>query len=168
MGSRRVQYRSARDGDICVGNLLPFAGIAVDAAGNVAVSDIYCNIRLIAGGMISTVAGGGAKACVVADGAASEATVAAPGNADGTGGAVRFQDITAMAVDAAGRIYVVDSGNHAVRLIEAGGRVRTLIPLNVGPRVVLGEGGSLNSPIGIALLPGGAIAVTSEFGVLVD
>lgn len=203
-GIRGSCYR--RDGNPVEARFLPFTGIAVDSAGNVAVAEIVCGIRLVVGAMTSTVAGGGDKACAVVDGPAAVATIAEPhalvfepsgallfadrgpvvrrlktdgsietvagsaaaGNADGTGAEARFQDITAMAVDAAGRIHVVDSGNHAVRLIEAGGRVRTLIPLNVGPRVVLGEGGSLNAPIGIALLPGGAIAVTSEFGVLMD
>lgn len=89
------------------------------------------------------------------------------GYADGVGGEARFRSITALAVDASGRIYVVDSGNHSIRLIE-GNKVRTLIPWNVGPRVVLGEGGSLNAPVGIALLPGGAVALTTEYGIVID
>jgi sugar lactone lactonase YvrE len=90
------------------------------------------------------------------------------GNADGTGSSAKFESITALSVDAAGRIYVVDSGNQAVRLIGTDRSVKTLIPYAVGPRVVLGDMPSLNYPVGLALLPGNAIAVTSEFAVLFD
>lgn len=130
---------------------LPHA-LAFEASGALLFADLGPTVRrLRPDGSIETIAG------------AAEA-----GNLDGVGTAARFQEVTALAVDAAGRIYVVDSGNHSVRVIAPGGRVRTVIPLRVGPRVVLGEDGSLNAPAGIAVLPSGEIAITSEFAVLVD
>lgn len=90
------------------------------------------------------------------------------GNSDGPGSAAKFELITALSVDTVGRIYVVDSGNQAVRLIGTDRSVRTLISYGVGPRVVLGETPSLNYPVGLALMPGNTIAVTSEFAVLLD
>ena len=50
----------------------------------------------------------------------------ARGFADGTGEAARFDTPSALAVDAQGRLYVADTGNHAVRRIAVDGTVITL------------------------------------------
>jgi len=52
--------------------------------------------------------------------------VGGPGYLDLTGTAARFNHPSAVAVDAAGAIYVADAGNFAVRKIAPGGMVTTL------------------------------------------
>ncbi len=50
----------------------------------------------------------------------------AAGSADGTGMAARFQSPGGIAVDAAGNLYVADTGNHTLRRISPAGVVTTL------------------------------------------
>jgi len=85
---------------------------AVDAAGNVYVSDtLNHSIRKISpSGVTSLFAGDGVN----------------PGSANATGTAARFNSPAGLAVDAAGNVYVADSGNHLVRKITAAGEVTTL------------------------------------------
>lgn len=89
----------------------PF-GIAVDANGNVYVSDSVANtIRKISpAGVVSTLAG----------------LAGTPGSADGTGASARFAVPYAVAVDATGTMFVVDHGNHTIRKVTAEGVVTTL------------------------------------------
>jgi sugar lactone lactonase YvrE len=77
-------------------------GIASDATGNLYVTDRGNNrIRKITStGEVSTLAGG------------------EHGFADGIGGSARFKHPSGIASDAAGNLYVADSGNHRIRKIE--------------------------------------------------
>jgi DNA-binding beta-propeller fold protein YncE len=74
-------------------------GVAVDAAGNVFVADTdnHCIRRLTPDGTVTTLAGGD------------------PGYQDGDGAAAKFRAPHAIAVDAAGTLYVADLGNHRIR-----------------------------------------------------
>ncbi|WP_394368790.1 NHL repeat-containing protein [Hymenobacter guriensis] len=84
-------------------------GVAVDAQGRVYVADSQGhNIRLISGGVVSTLAGTG--------------TV---GSTDGPAASAQFNQPYGLAVDAAGAVYVADQGNAKVRLIRDG-QVSTL------------------------------------------
>ncbi len=85
--------------------------VAVDAAGNVYVSDLNnCVVRKITpDGTVTTLAG-----------AAHEV-----GYADDTGSAARFSGVFGLVVDAAGNVYVADAGGQAIRRIDATGRVQT-------------------------------------------
>lgn len=76
-------------------------GIAVDGSGNVYVADTgNATIRKItSGGVVSTIAG----------------IAGSSGNADGTGNAVRFTTPYGVAADAAGNVFIADSGNHTIR-----------------------------------------------------
>ena len=78
--------------------------LVIDSSGNVYFSDTGNNrVREISNGTISTVAGTG-NCCYAGDGgAAASAQLNAP---------------TGLLLDAAGRLYVADSGNNAVRLIQ--------------------------------------------------
>ncbi len=48
------------------------------------------------------------------------------GTDDGMGAAARFSNPVGVAVDAAGNVYVGDSGNHTIRKITPAGIVTTL------------------------------------------
>lgn len=87
-------------------------GIAVDAAGNVYVSDTNnSTIRKISTiGAVTTFAG----------------VAGQPGIADGAGAAARFNFPFGLATDVAGNVYVADHGNSTVRKITSGGAVTTL------------------------------------------
>lgn len=89
----------------------PYA-VAVDGAGNVYVADFFnATIRKIdAGGTVSTLAGFAGQV----------------GATDGTGSAARFNQSYALAVDAAGNVFVADTYNRSIRKISAGGSVTTL------------------------------------------
>jgi streptogramin lyase len=113
-------------------------GVATDKAGNVYVAD-YENdlIRKISPvGVVSTIAG---KAGV-------------PGSADGIDTAARFNLPEALAVDAAGNIYVADNGNNLIRKITPAGQVTTLAGSgNAGKANGTGKQATFNSPFGIAV-----------------
>jgi sugar lactone lactonase YvrE len=86
-------------------------GVAVDAQGNVFVADSANNtIRMITGGMVSTLAG----------------TAGVAGSLDGIGTAAQFNGPNGLAVDAHGNIFVADSANNTIRMIAPGGTVTTL------------------------------------------
>ena len=86
-------------------------GIAVDSAGVVYVADTVNNrIRRIApDGNVTTLAGDGTA-----------------GFQDGTGTQARFNAPQGVAVDNQSNVYVADTGNSAVRVINPGGEVQTL------------------------------------------
>ncbi|HEY2016248.1 MAG TPA: hypothetical protein VGH38_22245, partial [Bryobacteraceae bacterium] len=87
--------------------------VAVDPAGNLYIADFSNNrIRKVStGGTITTVAGNGI-----------------PGYAGDGGPAVNAQLTTprGIAVDAAGSLYIADTGNSAIRMVTLGGLISTL------------------------------------------
>lgn len=89
----------------------PF-GIAVDANGNVYVSDATANAirKITPAGVVSTFAGLAGTA----------------GSTDGTGTSARFVVPYGVAVDTTGTVFVVDHGNHTIRRITSAGVVTTL------------------------------------------
>jgi uncharacterized delta-60 repeat protein len=87
-------------------------GIAVDASGNVYVADTFNHTirKITSAGVVTTLAGSAGNR----------------GSADGTGGAARFYDPYAVAVDVSGNVYVADTHNGTIRKITSGGVVTTL------------------------------------------
>jgi sugar lactone lactonase YvrE len=83
------------------------AGLAVDSAGNVYVADTGNHtIRCVTpAGVVSTLAG----------------LPGVWGNADGTNRAARFFQPQGIIVDGQGNLFVMDSGNHTVRMIAPSG-----------------------------------------------
>ena len=89
----------SRDGAGTTASFSNPVGIAVDAAGNVFVTDFDNNdVRLISpSGVVKTVAGG------------------LRGDDDGAGAVARLADPTGLAVDSFGTLYIADSSNSLVR-----------------------------------------------------
>jgi len=119
-------------------------GIAIDAQGRAIVADTYNDrIRSITrDGVVATIAGDGGA-----------------GAADGPAALARFDTPCGIAVDAAGNIYVADSGNGAVRRIDTAAQVSTLT------RDI--EGLPLR-PIGIVVDARGTSYISDERGRIVE
>ena len=110
--------------------------IAVDAEGNLYVVDEASHrIRKVTqAGVVSTLAGG------------------AEGFAEGVGIAARFNSPSGIAVDAAGNLYVADSGNHRIRRVTPWGAVSTLAGRGTrGHEDGAGNVAQFHSPHGVAL-----------------
>ncbi|MEG2803044.1 NHL repeat-containing protein [Stenotrophomonas sp.] len=126
-----------RDGPALQAQFHTPSGVAVDAAGAVYVADTGNHrIRRIGpDGRVSTVAGDGQAGFV--DGPAAQA---------------RFDAPMGVAVDGSGRVFVADTYNDRIRVIEPDGRVRTLAggaaPGNVDG---FGEQARLDTPVALAL-----------------
>lgn len=88
------------------------------------------------------------------------------GFADGPADEALFGSIAALARDADGNIYVADAANHALRLMRPDFSVTTLV--RGGVNTALGDSPSLRSPVGIAILPDNALAVSTEAAVVLD
>jgi DNA-binding beta-propeller fold protein YncE len=117
-------------------------GLALDHDGRLIVADTY-NDRICAidrAGYVTTRAGG-----------------AEPGFADGAAADARFDTPAGIAADAAGRIYVADTGNGLVRVIDSSGNVTTL----GGPFA------TFDRPIGIVVDSHGVVYVSEETGRVV-
>ena len=114
------------------------SGVAIDKAGNAYVADRHnFTIRKVTpAGVVTTVAGLAVNA----------------GSADGAGSEARFNDPMGVAVDAAGSIYVTDTGSSTIRRVAAG-IVRTLAGMTrgVGSADGTGSAARFNSPAGIAV-----------------
>lgn len=113
--------------------------IAIDSGGTLYVADggDHTIRKVTAGGVVTTFAGASSQA----------------GTADGTGGAARFQYPYALAFDAAGNLYVADSGAHTVRKVTPAGVVTTLAGSAgvAGSADGTGTAAQFNLPQGIAV-----------------
>lgn len=140
-----VQGSQGDGGPALAASLDSPAGLAVDAVGNVFVSDSH-NQRVrrldAATGGITNVAGNGKAG--FSPGAAAGAGLTLP---------------RGLAVDASGTLFIVDAGNHRLRRVEAGTGLITTIAGGAAQGFA-GDGGAaagaaLDSPRGITLAPGG-------------
>ncbi len=115
-------------------------GIAVDGTGNLYVADQGSDTvrKLSPDGVVTTVAG----------------QPNTPGRLDGLGGAAQFNGPELLATDAAGNLYVADTGNATIRKVTPLGAVTTL----AGRAGVQGDADGLR----------GAATFTSPWAVAVD
>ena len=126
------------------------SGMTVTPAGVVYIADTGNNtIRMLTTAGVMTTLAGSPSSTGIADGASTVA---------------RFYSPSAVAADAAGNLYVADTGNHLVRKIS-GGQVTTLAGGPLAPGSVDGPSLSarFNSPSGIALDGAGALYV-ADYG----
>jgi sugar lactone lactonase YvrE len=134
---------SGDGGPATVASLNYPAGSAVDASGNIYIVDDYNQVvrKVAAGtGIISTVAGNGIHGYTGDGGPAIKAELAFP---------------AAVALDSAGNLYIVDSGNSVIRMVAPGtGTITTFA--GTGSAGYSGDNGpatsaQLSSPAGIAV-----------------
>ena len=128
-------------------------GIAVDASGDIFVSDLTANVvRMIApNGTISTYAGQGTQGYTGDGGVATLAQLNAP---------------MGLALDSAGDLYIADSGNNAVRMVSKGGVITTAA--GNGSAGFSGDGAAatsaaLQEPEGVAVAPSGLLYIADTF-----
>ena len=113
------------------------SALAVDATGHLYVADTgnHAIRRVAPDGTVTTLAGDGIA-----------------GFRDGPGAQARFHGPMGVAVDGQGRVFVADTWNDRIRVIETDGRVRTLAGGD-GPGFFNGEGtrARFDTPTGLAL-----------------
>lgn len=150
------------DGTGSAGQFNSPAHIALDPAGNIVVADTYNHAirRVTPAGVVTTIAG----------------QKGTGGYVNATGTAARFRSPEAVAVDAAGNIYVADSGNNAIRKIDTAGVVTTFagsVPGAGGTAGALGSAdgtGSaarFNDPRGLTLDAAGNLYVADVRNALI-
>jgi len=102
-------------------------GLAVDPARNLYIADTTnFRVRKVSpDGVITTVVGTGVQGFSGDDGPASQAQIG---------------EVTAIAVDRGGQLYIADKGNGRIRRVTPGGVIRTIA--GNGSRVFGGDGGS--------------------------
>ena len=115
------------------------AGAALDSAGNLYVADFYNNTiqKMTSAGVVTTLAGSAGNS----------------GSTDASGTNALFNGPEGVAVDAAGNVYVADSGNSTIRKITPGGSVSTLAGSagNIGNANGTGSNATFYQPAGVAV-----------------
>ena len=138
-----------RDGDASRSRFSDPFGVAIAQDGTIYVSDAGDSQRirrLSPDGVVSTLAGG------------------ERGFSDGVGLAARFSTPSGLAVDAAGTLYVADTGNNAVRRIAPDGTVSTVAgDGTAGYRDGPGAQAQFNGPVGVAVDAGGRVLVADTY-----
>lgn len=121
------------------------SGIAVDASGNLYISDSRTIRKVTSAGAVTTLAG----------------TVPLTGTTDGIGAAARFMWPTAITADPTGNLYVADMADSpSIRKITPSGVVSTLAGIEICPKVPVSSLGHLPSPY--ASLPSIAVDARSN------
>lgn len=135
-----------------LGGSSTYEGLAVDAAGNLYISDPENAVvrKVNAAGIISTVAGNGSPGFSGDGGPASSAQLQGP---------------QGLAVDSAGNLYIADNRNNRVRKVNAAGIITTVA--GNGNVVYSGDGVQANTtsvpgPTGLAFDSGGNLYISED------
>src|SRR5262249_21643479 len=91
------------------------------------------------------------------------------GAADGTGTDARFNQLTDVAVDRTGNVYVADWGNHTIRRITPAGQVTTIAGKAGVSGYVNGNGSAarFNGPICLTVATNGTVYVSDRGNAVV-
>jgi sugar lactone lactonase YvrE len=127
-------------------------GIAVNASGTlIFVADTWNHLirQVTSGGVVTTLAGSAGN----------------PGSGNGTGAGASFYQPQGIAVDGAGIVYVGDTGNATIRMIEPSGLVTTLAgsPGVYGSANGTGAAAQFYQPMGVAVDGSGNVYVADSF-----
>jgi hypothetical protein len=144
----KAGVRGVLDGPGGLARLDSPAGLAIDAQGNIYVSDPVNQLirKITKDGVVSTLAG----------------SAGGTGSSDGLGSAARFNMPSCLAIDAAGNLYVWDYGNRLIRKITPAGQVTTVA--GTAGVALLATGalpGSLATINGMAVDSNGYLIVTT-------
>ncbi len=133
------------DGTGSAARLLSPAGIAYDGAGNLYVPEGSAIRKVTTSGVVTTFAG----------------SPVASGSVDGAATTARFGNVSGVAVDTGGNIYVADTGNDTIRVISAAGVVSTLAGTTgvAGFADGTGTAASFNAPAGVTVDRSGNVYV---------
>jgi sugar lactone lactonase YvrE len=149
VAGERAQIGSA-DGPGSTARFYGPKGLVADKAGNVYVADQLNHTirRIAADGAVSTFAG----------------TAGSAGSNDGPRMDARFSLPTALAMDAAGNLYVADTGSFTVRKVGTDGMVSTIagMPGTSGDADGIGQAARLRYPSGIAVDGKGYVYVVDQ------
>jgi sugar lactone lactonase YvrE len=124
-------------------------GIAVDSAGNLYIAD-YGNSRIrmvTSAGVISTVAGDGTSGF---------------GGDGGPATSAQFYYPEGVAVDSAGNLFISDSSNNRIRMVNPAGIISTVAGSGsggYGGDNIPATSGTLNGPIGVAVNSAGVLFI---------
>ena len=142
--------QGSADGPAATARFYHPVGIAIDAGGTLYVTDAdNFTVRKIApAGAVTTLAG----------------AAGTKGTADGPAAAARFDLPHGVAVDAAGAVYVADTGNHTIRKITPDGNVTTLAGAarHKGSADGAGATARFSHPAGIAVDAAGYVYVADN------
>ncbi|MFC1769888.1 hypothetical protein ACFLZI_02375 [Nitrospirota bacterium] len=127
-------------------------GIALDTSGNLYIADTENHlIRKVTAGVINTVAGNGELGYSGDGGPATSAELNSP------------RDVS---VDAAGNLYIADTFNNVIRIVNTSGIINTVA--GTGGSIYSGEGiatqQTLNDPQGVLVDAAGNIYIAENFG----
>ena len=120
-------------------------GVAVDASGNVYVTEYfgYKVRKITSAGVVTTLAGSGTN-----------------GSVDGTGAAAQFGILRGIGIDALGNLYVGDDTYNNIRKITPAGVVTTIAGTgSAGSADGTGTAASFNRPFGVAVDASGNLYV---------
>ncbi len=134
-------------------------GVAVDAAGNLYIADVtnYL-VRKVSNGVITTVAGNGTGGFSGDGGPATSAQIYNPYE-------LKVDAINNLCVDAAGNLYIADSGNNRVREVTPAGVITTVAGTGTGG--FSGDGGpatsaQLHGPTGVTVDAAGNLFIADS------
>jgi gliding motility-associated-like protein len=133
-------------------NMGGYKGIARDGAGNTYVSTIdHVILKIDVNGNVTTLAG----------------VSKIKGKTNGNGALATFSSPLGLASDAAGNVYVADSGNNLIRKIDPSGNVTTLAGSGVAGSINgNGTSASFNNPNSVATDIAGNVYVTDNTNLI--